>query len=76
MPVHDWTRVTAGIFHDFHHERISTIKRALNAGLLPAGSYALAQGSSAAQSASGVVGKTMRCLQRGHMPRWPAWLCR
>lgn len=43
MPIHDWTRVTAGIFHDFHHEWISTIKRALNAGLLPPGYYALAE---------------------------------
>jgi hypothetical protein len=43
MPVHDWTRVTAGIFHDFHHEWISAIKRALNSGLLPPGYYALAE---------------------------------
>lgn len=43
MPVHDWTRVDAGIFHDFHHEWISTIKRALNAGLLPPDHYALAE---------------------------------
>ncbi len=43
MPIHDWTRVDAGIFHDFHHEWISTIKRALNAGLLPPHYYALAE---------------------------------
>jgi hypothetical protein len=43
MPLHDWTRVDAGIFHDFHHEWISTIKRALNAGLLPPDHYALAE---------------------------------
>ena len=43
MPIHDWTRVTAGIFHDFHHEWISEIKRALNGGLLPPGYYALAE---------------------------------
>jgi hypothetical protein len=43
MPIHDWTRVEAGIFHDFHHEWISTIKRALNAGLLPPDHYALAE---------------------------------
>ncbi len=43
MPVHDWTRVDAGIFHDFHHEWISTIKRGLNAGLLPPDHYALAE---------------------------------
>lgn len=43
MPIHDWTRVTAGIFHDFHHEWISAIKRALNGGLLPPGYYAMAE---------------------------------
>jgi hypothetical protein len=31
----DWTGVGAGIFHDFHHEWISTIKNALKSGLLP-----------------------------------------
>lgn len=43
MPVHDWTRVSAGIFHDFHHDWITTIKRALNDGRLPPGYYALAE---------------------------------
>jgi hypothetical protein len=43
MPVHDWTRVEAGIFHDFHHAWIEEIKRALNRGLLPSDYYALAE---------------------------------
>jgi len=43
MPIHDWTRVEAGIFHDFHLEWISTTKRALNSGLLPPDYYALAE---------------------------------
>ncbi len=43
MPIHDWTRVIAGTFHDFHHEWITTIKRSLNAGLLPSGYYAMAE---------------------------------
>src|SRR5271163_3297823 len=34
MPIHDWTRVDAGIFHDFHHSWIEEIKRALNRGHL------------------------------------------
>ena len=29
MPVHDWTRVAAGIFHHFHHDWITEIARAL-----------------------------------------------
>src|ERR1700737_1451932 len=43
MPIHDWTRVDAGIFHDFHHTWITEIKRALNRGLLPSEYYALAE---------------------------------
>ena len=43
MPIHDWTRVEAGIFHDFHHGWIEETKRALNAGLLPEDYYALAE---------------------------------
>jgi hypothetical protein len=43
MPVHDWTQVDAGIFHDFHHAWIEEIKRALNRGLLPTDHYALAE---------------------------------
>ena len=41
MPIHDWTRVTPGIFHDFRHSWIVTINRFLNAVLLPAEYYAL-----------------------------------
>lgn len=41
MAVHDWTRVEAGIFHDFHHAWIEEIARALNRGLLPPEYYAL-----------------------------------
>jgi len=42
MGTHDWTRVASGIFHDFHHEWISEIKRALNRRL-PEDYYALAE---------------------------------
>jgi len=41
VPIHDWTRVEAGIFHDFHQEWSTAIKHALNAGLLPSDFYAL-----------------------------------
>jgi hypothetical protein len=43
MPVHDWTRVDAGTFHAFHTLWIAEIMKALNAGLLPKGYYALAE---------------------------------
>src|SRR6266404_2172452 len=41
MPMHDWTRVEAGIFHAFHHRWISALGDALNGGKLPAEYYAL-----------------------------------
>jgi Protein of unknown function (DUF4058) len=41
MPMHDWTRVPAGIFHAVHHRWISAISDDLNAGLLPPEFYAL-----------------------------------
>src|SRR5437667_10569353 len=43
MPVHDWTRVSAGTFHDFHSAWIIHLKEALNNGLLPEGYYALSE---------------------------------
>ena len=43
MPVHDWTRVEAGIFHDFHTVWTVALRNALNEGLLPQGYYALAE---------------------------------
>jgi hypothetical protein len=43
MPVHDWTRVDAGIFHHFHLEWIGDLSRVLNRGLLPPDYYALAE---------------------------------
>jgi hypothetical protein len=41
MPIHDWTRVDAGIFHAFHHSWIEELARALNRGILPPDYYAL-----------------------------------
>lgn len=43
MPVHDWTRVSDGTFHDFHYSWVLEIKRALKRGLLPTGYYVMAE---------------------------------
>src|SRR5271168_1393206 len=43
MPVHDWTRVSDGTFHDFHYSWVLEIKRALQRGLLPRGYYVMAE---------------------------------
>lgn len=42
MPIRDWTRVDAGLFHDFHQDWTIQLRRTLNAGRLPPGYIALA----------------------------------
>ena len=58
MPIHDWTKVEAGIFHDFHGDWIQVIKHTLNNGILPADYYALSE-----QKALG-VGPDVLTLER------------
>jgi hypothetical protein len=43
MPIHDWTRVRPNRFHDFHQSWTITLRNALNAGLLPAGYFAMVE---------------------------------
>lgn len=43
MPVHNWTRVDAGIFHAFHLSWLGRLQDALNDGVLPHRYYALAE---------------------------------
>jgi hypothetical protein len=43
MPIHDWTKVPAGLFHHFHQDWTIELARALNRGLLPKGTDALVE---------------------------------
>src|SRR5258708_2904253 len=43
MSVHDWTRVRANRFHDFHQKWTIAICNALNAGRLPPGYFAMVE---------------------------------
>jgi Protein of unknown function (DUF4058) len=43
MPIHDWSRVDANLFHDFHQTWTINIRNALNGGLLPKGFSALVE---------------------------------
>src|SRR5436853_142278 len=43
MPVHDWSRVDANVFHHFHQQWTIGICNALSAGLLPPGFSALVE---------------------------------
>ncbi len=68
MPIHDWTRVEAGIFHHFHHRWISAVSDALNAGLLPDEYYALAEQD------VGRFGPDVLIVQRNALSCFPQWL--
>ena len=57
MPIHDWKRMSAGTFHDFHCRWIVKLSDALNEGLLPPGYYSMAE-----QLASG-LGSNVITLQ-------------
>lgn len=47
MPMHDWTRVDAGSWHEFHQSWSVRIKDALNGGVLPKGFYAFVEAKAA-----------------------------
>ncbi len=43
MPMHDWSLVQFGVYHNFHYRWIAAIMDRLNAGLLPKGMIAMAE---------------------------------
>jgi hypothetical protein len=43
MPIHDWTRVDAGTFHDFHQRWTVVLSDALNEGILPPDYFAMVE---------------------------------
>lgn len=45
MPIHDWKKVDAGLFHAFHQGWITSLCNALNLGGLPDDDFALAEQS-------------------------------
>jgi hypothetical protein len=65
MPIHDWSRVDHGVFHDFHQAWTIEIRNALNAGVLPAGFFAMAE-----QIVSGPIPDVVT-LKRKTAPRDP-----
>lgn len=66
MPVHDWSRVDANVFHHFHQRWTIAICDSLNAGLLPAGYSALVE-----QHTPGHVPDVL-ALERRRRPDVPA----
>src|SRR5262249_29456437 len=66
MPIHDWARVNANLFHHFHQTWTITLCHALNGGLLPRGYSALVE-----QHAGGLVPDVL-ALERRPRPRPPA----
>ena len=64
MPVHDWSRVDADLFHDFHQAWSIGIRNALNGGLLPKG-YSALVGQHAYQSTWATCPEDMRAVIEG-----------
>jgi hypothetical protein len=60
MPMHDWTRVPSGLFHDFHQTWTIHLKTALNAGRLPKGLSALVEQKSGPREADVLTVETTR----------------
>lgn len=51
MPLHDWTKLNAGLFHHFHQGWCCEISGALNRGPLPPGYSALIERRSGSREA-------------------------
>src|SRR5579862_5326553 len=63
MPVHNWFRVDANVFHHFHQRWTIAICDSLNAGLLPPGFSALVE-----QHAAGLVPDVLALERRSRRP--------
>jgi hypothetical protein len=68
MPIHDWSKVIAGTFHDFHHCWIAELRGSLNRGLLPPGYYAQAE-----QVATQIVPDVLALQQPNAGPSFGSW---
>lgn len=66
MPVHDWSRVDANVYHHFHQRWSISICDALNAGLLPPGYSALVE-----QHAGGLVPDVLTVERQGQSTHPP-----
>ncbi len=66
MPMHDWTRVPSGLFHDFHQSWSIRIKDELNRGRLPRGLSALVE-----QRAGSREADVLAIEHRNRPPRSP-----
>jgi hypothetical protein len=64
--MHDWTKVSAGTFHDFHCSWVTELKKTLNGGLLPPDFYAQAE------QIAGEIGPDVLTLQTRGESREPA----
>jgi hypothetical protein len=56
MAIHDWSSVSAGIFHDFHLGWVTELQRVLNVGSLPRGYYAMTERTESVEAESSKEG--------------------
>ncbi len=66
MPIHDWTRVSAGTFHALHVAWLGELQGTLNDGVLPDGFHAMAE-----QVAADVAPNVLTLRSPRHRPAAP-----
>jgi hypothetical protein len=70
MPIHDWARIPAGLFHHFHQDWSIEMARELNRGRLPKGLSALVeQRSGPLETAAIYADRANRVLIKHHLGR-------
>jgi len=69
MPLHDWTRIPAGLFHHFHQDWSIEIARELNRGRLPLGLSALVEQRSGPREADVLTIESTRKTRRSGSDR-------
>jgi hypothetical protein len=69
MPIHDWSRVPSGLFHDFHQSWSIRIKDALNAGPLPDGVEALVEQRAGPKESDVYASRANRIIVTHHLGR-------
>lgn len=62
MPIHDWSRVSSGTYHNFHYQWLAALANTLNSGQLPEGYFAMAE-----QRAGGPIPDVLAL----HLPQQP-----
>jgi hypothetical protein len=69
MPIHDWSRIPAGLFHHFHQDWSIEMARELNRGRLPKGVAALVEQRAGRRESDIYAHRANRIVVKHHLGR-------